>query len=144
MPCALSGPTRRRWWWVFLPAAVFGLLPATVHAGFPFPFWGGWHGAADPLDRVGNPQNVAPWAKLTYTPKCYSGYYVGGGAPWYGPASHFKGEPRYPLEGTWGVDYDPWYSRVRLQWYHGTRFQGGRGQYEPDEKNNPFEHFLHN
>ena len=28
---------------------------------------------------------------------------------------------RYENEGTFGLDYDPWYSRVRLQWFHRNR-----------------------
>jgi hypothetical protein len=94
------------------------------------------------LRRAGNPQCVAPWARFTYGPK-YCGYYVGGGAALYGCPDHLHGEPRYPHEGTWGMDYAPWYSRVRLQWFHGTRYQGGEGQYEPEEKNNPFEEELY-
>ena len=79
--------------------------------------------------RAGHPLCIAPWAQPSFGPR-YWGYYVGGGAP-------FHGEPRYAAcEGTWGWDYDPWYSRVRLRWWHG-RYQGGEGQYEPNAHNNP-------
>lgn len=85
--------------------------------------------------RAGNPQTVAPWAKCSYSPK-YTGYYVGGGVT---PGHFSRGEGRYPDEGTWGVDYDPWYSHVRLLWSHGRLYQGGTGQYEPDEHNIPLD-----
>lgn len=89
--------------------------------------------ACDPwyrFHRAGNPHCIAPWARTTYGPD-YCGYYVGGGSPW-------RGDERCPHEGTWGVDYAPWWSRVRLNWWHGQRFQGGAGQYEPDGHNRPF------
>lgn len=89
------------------------------------------------LRRAGCPNIIARWARFTYGPK-YCGYFVGGGAALYGqPPTKLRGEPRYPFEGTWGMDYQPWYSRVRLQWFHGKRIQDGDGQYEPDELNNP-------
>lgn len=90
------------------------------------------------LKRAGKPYRVAPWAHCTYDQN-YSAYYVGGGAALsHDEPTHFRGERRYPDEGTFGVDYDPWYSRVRLQWFHGRRSQGGEGQYEPDRHNFPF------
>lgn len=79
--------------------------------------------------RAGNPHCVAPWARCTYGSD-YCGYYVGGGAP-------FHGESRCPDEGTFGMDYKPWFSRVRLDWWHG-RYQGGQGQYEPNALVRPF------
>ncbi|HUG92993.1 MAG TPA: hypothetical protein VML55_19290 [Planctomycetaceae bacterium] len=93
------------------------------------------------LRRAGNPQCIAPWARFTYGPK-YCGYYVGGGAALYGPPDVLRGEPRYAHEGTFGMDYAPRYSRVVLNWFHGTRYQAGEGQYEPDHHNNPFAHFF--
>ena len=93
------------------------------------------------LRRAGNPQCVAPWARFTYGPK-YCGYYVGGGAALYGQPDLLHGEPRYEHEGTFGMDYAPRYSRVVLNWFHGTRYQAGEGQYEPNHHNNPFEHFF--
>ena len=93
------------------------------------------------LERAGRPDQVAPWAQHTYGPK-YCGYYVGGGAAIYGKPGVLHGEPRYAHEGTWGMDYNPWYSRVRLQWFHGARYQQGEGQYEPDHHNNPLSHFF--
>ncbi len=90
--------------------------------------------APDRHARAGCPQQVSKWARHTYGKK-YTGYYVGGGVS---PSRLYSGERRYPDEGTWGMDYDPWYSRVRLLWSHGFLYQGGTGQYEPDRKNNPF------
>jgi hypothetical protein len=80
---------------------------------------------------------VAPWARLTYGEK-YSSYYVGGSMlPW--PCA-FRAcpEPRFPWEGTWGTDYEPPLTGVRLWWTHGRLYQDDGGQYEPDEKNRPF------
>ena len=103
-----------------LPAADAGLFSSD----------GGWCSPWARHERAGNPHCVAPWARTTYGPD-YSGYYVGGGNPRLG------GDERCPCEGTWGVDYSPWWSRVRLNWWHGRRYQGGEGQYEPDERNRP-------
>lgn len=94
---------------------------------------------ADQTRRAGDPFCISKYARDTYGP-AYRGYYVGGGAALHGiPATRLRGEPRYLQEGTFGVDYDPPWSRVMLWWFHGRRHQGGEGQYEPDEKNNPFE-----
>ena len=95
----------------------------------------------DWLEFAGCPRFVSPWARQTYGSN-YCGYYVGGGAVLPGGRSWFTGEPRYPHEGTFGMDYDPWWSRVRMQWYHGTRSQGEEGQYEPDRRNFPIGHFF--
>ncbi len=96
----------------------------------------------DDLCRAGRPDLIAHWAHCSYNRR-YRGYYVGGGAHLYGRrASHCHGESRCPDEGTFGIDYDPWWSRVRLQWFHGKRFQGGEGQYAPDGCNNPFANFF--
>ncbi len=95
----------------------------------------------DWLEFGGSPRIVAPWARQTYGSN-YCGYYVGGGAVLPVGRSWFTGEPPYSHEGTFGMDYDPWWSRVRLQWYHGTRSQGGEGQYEPDRLNFPIGHFF--
>ncbi|MEO1999892.1 MAG: hypothetical protein ABGZ17_32010 [Planctomycetaceae bacterium] len=68
--------------------------------------------------RAGQPRCIAPWARCFPNAK-YTGFYSGGGATFYGsPPTRFRGEPRYADEGTFGLDYDPWYSRVRLQWFH--------------------------
>ncbi len=84
--------------------------------------------------RAGWPQCVAPWARTTYGPK-YGGYYVGGGLS---PLKLLScGDRRCPDEGTWGVDYAPWYTRVALLWSHGRLYQGGTGQYEPEHRNWP-------
>jgi hypothetical protein len=99
---------------------------------------GWWPGSsAARLHRAGCPNCIAPWARFTYGRR-YCGYFVGGGAALYGKsASLLRGELRYPYEGTWGVDYNPWFTRVRLQWFHSRRRQDGEGSYEADHKNNP-------
>jgi len=57
----------------------------------------------------------------------YIGYYVGGGAA-------CRGSGRCPDEGTWGWDYGGllFPHRIVLQWYHGLRYQGGKGAYKVD------------
>jgi hypothetical protein len=88
--------------------------------------------------RAGYPHRIADWAR-PFPDSNYRGYHVGGGAAFFGrPPDRLHGENRRDHEGTFGVDYMPWYSRVRLHWFHGRNYQGGEGQYEPDEKNNPF------
>lgn len=84
--------------------------------------------------RAGWPLQVAPWARLTYDAN-YRGYFVGGGAA---PGIHRHSRPLRRDEGTFGVDYSPWFMRVGLLHSNGHLFQGGRGQYEPDHKNWPF------
>ncbi len=94
------------------------------------------------MQRAGNPLCVAPWARAFPNSK-YKSYHVGGGAALYGsPVTAFRGDCRYSNEGTFGVDYAPWYSRVRTQWFHGRKQQGGEGQYEPDGRNNPLDDHL--
>lgn len=75
--------------------------------------------------RAGHPQRVAPWARLSIG-KRHRGYYVGGGAV---SGGHRRDVYR---EGTWGWDYAPGWTRVRLKWWHGRRLQGGRGKYRSD------------
>ncbi len=101
------------------------------------------HSATEsPMQRAGNPQCVAPWAR-SFPNSNYQGYYTGGGAALFGDRSTaFRGEGRYQGEGTYGVDYVPGYSRVRLRWFHGRKQQGGEGQYEPDGHNNPLDDHL--
>ena len=91
----------------------------------------------NPMERAGNPMCISPLARCFPDPK-YKGYSVGGGAAWHGTqATALRGESRYAIEGTFGVDYAPWYSRVQTRWFHGRKQQGGEGQYEPDGHNNP-------
>ncbi len=85
--------------------------------------------------RAGNPLSLSRLAALTYNDK-YQGYFMGGGVP--SGLSKNRGESRNYDEGTWGVDYAPWYSRVASNWSHGRLYQGGTGQYQPDHKNHPF------
>jgi hypothetical protein len=77
-------------------------------------------------ERTGWPQDIACRAQPSDTP-AYCGYTVGGGAV-------HRGEPRYLDEGTWGWDYTGWLfqRRVGLDWFHGTRYQGGAGAYKTD------------
>jgi hypothetical protein len=77
------------------------------------------------LQRAGNPQ-------------CYAGYYVGGGATFGGDARVCR------REGTWGWDYAPWWSKVKLGWFHGRKHQAGEGQYQPDLErvSNPLNDFT--
>lgn len=103
------------------------LLPAAASAGD----WRLWprYPAAHPecrMERAGCPNTVAPWARHTYD-GTYKGYHVGG-------SQACGGERRCFTEGTWGVDYAPWYSRVALRWRHGHDATGYYGQYEPDGK----------
>lgn len=79
--------------------------------------------------RAGNPQCVGRWAQPSWE-KHSAGYYVGG-------SQAVGGEGRYVHQGTWGNDYAPWYTRVSLRWNHGSSYQDGGGQYEPDRRNNP-------
>jgi len=88
-----------------------------------------WHR----MRRAGFPQSTASWAKRQRQ-KQYQGYYVGGGAT-------FFGHERYSHEGTWGWDYAPRFSRVRLKWFHGRKYQSGEGQYETDRRNVPIQRF---
>lgn len=84
--------------------------------------------------RAGYPQSVSILADWSNTPS-YSGYYVGGGNPRGIGGRLFGGEPRYVnCEGTWGWDYTPFWSRVRLNWWHGRRYEDGEGQYEANSK----------
>jgi hypothetical protein len=78
------------------------------------------------VQRAGNPECIAPRARPSNGPGD-TGYYVGGGAP-------FRGTPRMASEGTWGWDYSgPFcFRRIDLGWFHGARYQGGTGQYQPD------------
>ncbi len=75
--------------------------------------------------RAGRPHTVAPWARLSIG-KRHRGYYVGGGAVTGGDRRDVR------REGTWGWDYAPRWTRVRLRWSHGRRLQGGGGEYRSD------------
>ena len=77
------------------------------------------------LQRAGNPQCIAPWASCE-DDRHYAGYYIGGGATFGGDARVCR------REGTWGWDYAPWWSKVKLGWFHGRKYQAGEGQYQPD------------
>jgi hypothetical protein len=79
------------------------------------------------LQRAGNPQCLAPWASCE-DDRHYAGYYIGGGAVRGGDARICR------REGTWGWDYAPWWSKVKLGWFHGRRHQAGEGQYQPDKE----------
>jgi hypothetical protein len=81
-----------------------------------------------PTCRPSGPPPIAWWAQPSITP-AYVGYYVGGGCPYYR-----HGEPRHPLEGTWGWDWTGYcfHRKVDLLWWHGRRYQGGTGAYRTD------------
>jgi hypothetical protein len=87
------------------------------------------HFQGNQFDRAGNPECVSPLAKPAESPH-EVGYYVGGGAP---VKSHY-GEPRREGEGTWGMDYTGIIIPKKnvLNWWHGSRYQGGKGAYEAD------------
>jgi hypothetical protein len=91
------------------------------------------------LERAGCPQKYSIFARCR-DDKHYTGYYIGGGAAFKG-SGKMGGDRPYAQEGTWGWDYAPWYSKVKLRWFHGRRYQGGEGQYNPDTKSDPLEDF---
>ena len=119
----------------FALCTMIGLSSAEIEAGL----FRKSNDPEDPIARTGRPNEIAPWARPAFG-KRDKVYYVGGGAIFSGNWI-LAGEPRFPHEGTFGLDYAPWYSRVQLRWYHGRRYQDGEGQYEPDHRNNPFSHF---
>ena len=88
------------------------------------------------LARAGCPHLIAPWASCQ-DDWHYEGYYIGGGAAW--GNRDFRIRRR---EGTWGWDYSPPWSIVKLDWFHGRRYQAGEGQYNPDVNSNPLEDFT--
>ena len=81
---------------------------------------------SDAWHRSGHPNRVAWWARPSNNHR-YDGYHVGGGAA-------YRGGARRPHEGTWGWDYSGgWFQRrVKLDWWHGRRTQGGTGAYKSD------------
>ena len=81
------------------------------------------------FEPAGQPQVVAPWARLTRTPKEAPGY-IGGGRPF--PA--FAAENRGPRLGTFGYDYvgnGLYPGRVFLGWFRSPAAPPG-GPYQPD------------
>ncbi len=76
--------------------------------------------------RAGNPHRVAKWAKCSVDGK-YSAWFVGGGA------AFFRGKPRKPNAGTWGLDYSGLLGHANV-WLKYTRDcnQGGEGAYQTD------------
>lgn len=119
--------------WACLAAAFFAWNSQSEAEAGGIRGWFRYH-AEDPCDmcRAGNPNYVAKRARFAYGDR-YCGYYVGGGA-----ASSRKGESRYVHEGTFGMDYRLGRQRVALDWWHGRKYQDGRGQFEPNEENEPF------
>jgi hypothetical protein len=87
------------------------------------------------MARAGCPQCISRIAH-TSDERADCGYYVGGAAC----GGH--GDERYPHEGTWGWDYAPWYSHVRVGWTHGRSYGGGEGQYQQNRCNNPIRDFY--
>jgi hypothetical protein len=92
----------------------------------------------DDIARAGCPHMIARHAQVGYR-KNYVVYYVGGGAK----SPH--GDARHCDEGTFGVDYKPivpgFRNTVALGWWHGRRWQGGTGQYEPNTLVSPFPNY---
>lgn len=76
------------------------------------------------------PPRIACWACPSNTCGCV-GYYLGGGF------AFCRGQPRLPMEGTWGWDYrGHWIpQRILLLWTHGRCYQGGAGAYRVDGPN---------
>lgn len=93
--------------------------------------------AGKPCPHSGGSDQVAWWARESYGSR-YAGQYVGGGSPYSKGRGVFRSEPRCADEGTFGMDYDPGWSRVGLFWSHGRRYQSGHGQYETEKKNRGF------
>ena len=88
--------------------------------------------------QAGHPQCISPLADWSNTVN-YWGYYVGGGNPYTFGGKYLAGEHRYVrCEGTWGWDYVPFYSAVRLRWWHGRKYQDGEGQYQSNGFIEPF------
>ena len=88
--------------------------------------------------RAGNPLCISPLADWSNTVQDW-GYYVGGGNPLRRGGRCLAGERRFTsCEGTWGWDYVPWWSHVRLRWWHGRRYQDGEGQYRANGLVEPF------
>ena len=87
------------------------------------------HFQGNQFDRAGNPECVSPLATAAESPH-EVGYYVGGGAP----VKAHRGEPRRADEGTWGMDYGGIVIPKKnvLNWWHGGRYQGGRGAYDAE------------
>jgi hypothetical protein len=98
----------------------------------------GYKQALSGEERTGHPSEISPCAQPSDTGN-YVGYQVGGGA-----ACAYHGEPPYVDDGTWGWDYKGCLlpSRIILDWFHGTRDQGGYGAYKTDGPR-PVEEFEH-
>ncbi len=90
------------------------------------------------FERAGNPLCLSPLADWSNKVQDW-GYYVGGGNPLKCGGRCLAGERRFTsCEGTWGWDYVPCWSHVRLRWWHGRRYQDGEGQYRANGVVEPF------
>jgi hypothetical protein len=85
--------------------------------------------------RAGMPRCQSWWAKPSNGRWDY-GYYVGGGNPCY------CGDPRRCDEGTFGWDYSVPWSRTRLRWWHGRKYQAGEGNYVTHGYNHGFDDLV--
>ncbi len=76
--------------------------------------------------RAGDPHRIAWYAKPSRNKHDSPGY-VGGNATW-------RGEPRLPDEGTWGLDFAGVFSknRIWLKWLHGRPSRHTAGSYATD------------
>jgi len=85
------------------------------------------------MERAGNPNMIAPWARSP-DPSKYAGGYVGGGCP-------FRGESRNPqTDGTWGWDYvgrNCWPPRIFINWCHCQSTRPKQGTYKTDAPHIP-------
>lgn len=87
------------------------------------------HFQGNPWARAGNPQCISPLAIPAESPH-EEGYFVGGGARMRARG----GEERHDDEGIWGLDYTGLIvpKKTQLNWWHGSRYQGGYGAYRTD------------
>ncbi len=94
-----------------------------------------------PCPHSGGADQVSRLARESYGSN-YSGHYIGGGSAFSLGSGRFQNEHRCFDEGTFGMDYNPCWSRVGLLWSHGRRHQSGHGQYDTDKKNCGFPNWL--
>jgi len=123
--------------------AAFLVLACSVCLSLPSPAAEGTPAScpAQKCPHSGGADEVAGWATDTYSGP-YRGHYIGGGSIRHAGQRRCAGEPRCYDEGTFGVDYDPWWSRVGLYWTHGRRYQSGHGQYDTERRNNGFPNLI--
>lgn len=109
--------------WMYIPILI-AFLPCSARADDLV----GCAGCDHTMERAGNPQRVACYARPSRTAKYALGY-VGGGCL----GIFHKAEGRCPQDGIFGWDYDCGFrpGRVFLGWCHCNRNQKS-GTYKPD------------